>query len=78
LGPERLTFRFFITGILTSLHYLPDQLFDELLRYPGWFVLGSITEPCAKIFYSNLTATRIEGIENIENIDIFTTIYGST
>jgi hypothetical protein len=28
--------------------------------------------------YSNLTATRMEGIENIEIIDFFTPIYGTT
>jgi hypothetical protein len=32
----------------------------------------------AEIYYCNFTATRMEGIENIENIDISTTIYGTT
>jgi hypothetical protein len=31
----------------------------------------------AQIYYSNLTATRIEGIENIENMDVFTPTYGT-
>jgi hypothetical protein len=27
---------------------------------------GSVTAPDAKIYYSNLTATRLEGMENME------------
>jgi len=29
------------------------------------------------LFYSYLTATRMEDVENIENIDSITTIYGT-
>jgi len=32
----------------------------------------------AKIYYSNLTATRMEGIENIENMDVLFPIYSTT
>jgi hypothetical protein len=28
-------------------------------------------------YYSSLTATRMEGMENMENIDIFTPTYGT-
>ena len=28
----------------TILDYLPDQLVDELLQYPGWFASGSVVK----------------------------------
>jgi hypothetical protein len=52
--------------------YPPDQLGDALLRYPSWFASDSVSEPGTIIFYSYLTATRIECIENIGKRDIFT------
>jgi hypothetical protein len=55
-------------------HYPPDQLVDELLRCPGWFASSRVTNP---VYYSYLTATRMEDMENVEFIDIFTTIYGT-
>jgi hypothetical protein len=59
------------------LHYPHDQLFDEPLQYQGKSVLDKVADVDANNYYCNLTATRIEGVENIEKIDILTPTYAT-